>query len=193
MAEARTEARPTGAAGATRTGAVFMEAADRTTRVEAVDTLAPGARAAGIFSGVPEAVVDSAAAARRAARRWRGRVEGERLELAPMVGRPARREDTRLVLTPAGATAGRVAATAADRKDTAGRATEAAATVAIADPPTAVVATVATAEVTAHREQMVHTAGAAVRGRVVGIHTQIRATVGTAATTDRHRIAAIQG
>ena len=159
-----------------------MEAADRITPAAVEGTLVRVDRvAAGTRLAAVGAAAASAVGIRRVGRRWRGRAEDERLEPAHTVRRRARREDIRPVLTAVGATAGRVAATAADRQPTGSPATRAAAPAA------------ATVEVTAHRDQMAHTVGAVVRGRVPGIHTQIRATDGPVATTDQHRIAAIQG
>ena len=201
MAEARTEAGPTGAAGATRTGAVFMEAADRTTRVEAVDTLAPGVRAAGgIFSGAPEVVADSAAADRRAARQWRGRAGREASEVAGTVEVPtavlrARQAVIHLAHMAAGPTDGPVAVTAVDTLAV-GQQTAPMVAVRVLAMATAAMAEILAA--TAHRVLADLTvAGTVVHGRLEqGIPMQtrgIRATDGTVPTTDQHRTAAIQG
>ncbi len=196
-AEARTEAGLTGAAGATRTVAVFMEV--ELVRVISVavaaDTLAQAVRVEARTyleaEVAAEAAVDSAA--------------GVHSAVVRTVGRRARREGIRRECTVAEVMDGRLAAIMGWRRATAtldpevtgmgGPLTTTVETQRMAGQITATDTVVVTAGTTVPGDPAVPTGRMVVRGRVALTETPTRTQVsdGTAATTGPHQIAAIRG
>ena len=192
-AEARTEAGLTGAAGATRTAAAFMEAVavHGTPAVAAILTRAVRVEEAGTSSAAG-AAVDSAAVDSQVHLPWLARAALDHLRAASTAVRHAHRTAIRLVHT--------VEATDAQATHTAATPTLPTVAVAMAEAPGLPTAIAATTELTrATTAQLVRAALMARAILLLGkvAHTEIRTETRTAikgmrvAVTERLRIAAI--